>query len=551
MCGAGESARLERDLQITHSEVQPTIVTVSSHSIEGEGNCLPAVCTQATNESAVRELKRQRLTTTPELGSLKDVDPQSSLASPIGRLPTELMGQIFSYFPLFGNPLVLCWVCHYWRVVAMAIGSLWIRPVFSLGSAFFPNDPTADYPGTAATEHVEQMRLWLHRARRSQAVSLSIVRGNNQYRWREIPFLESLIPPYAHCLRSLEIHISQGQLASLLNGCSAFPNLDSLSLRFPVLDFTGWLQHRGFRNMTPRLRNLIIGCGRAISEPHPISTGFLACFPWAQLTSLNMEEVILDFWMWRDVMHQSLSVRTGRFTLRKSSTRDDSHPSVATRLASLHIDFLSQVDIKVFRGFNLPELKCVHIVGYMSEPTERNFVSWAEQHCNNLRRLTLELNICDNKLVELLHCLPNLSTLKLHVDFRVSLLTTEAILTAIQQGHLTALKTLALCCNGATRIYKATRPDMFATYVETLVSAARAWAETAKDRELQIFAEAELLTGLLAQVSSRDTSAAAASVPCPRGGFFVSITGKKSPGEIDIGSSGACIPYGRVHSDGG
>ncbi|KAJ7153744.1 hypothetical protein C8R46DRAFT_1042125 [Mycena filopes] len=532
--------------------------TSRQSSIGGEENCLPraysrSLANQVTNEgnaltpTVAHISKRRRFTTPP-----KD-DPPSVVGSPmIGRLPTELIGDIFSYFSSLSNPIILCWVCHYWRVVAMAMEKLWIHPTFCLGSAFFPNDPLAAYPSVKATQCLEQMCLWLNRARRSNAVSLSIQREGNQYRWRETSFLQTLILPYAHCFRSLEMDVCQGQLASLLDGGSAFHDLEILSLRFPLLDFTRWLHHRGFRNTAPRLRNLIIRSGKTISEPHPISTGFFACFPWAQLTSLNMEDVVLDFWMWRKVMHQSISLRTGRFTLRRCSGRPESNPSVMTRMVSLHIHFLSQVDLKVFRGLNVPEMKSLHIAGYMSEQSEGQFVLWAEQHCSNLRHLTLELNISDHRLLQLLQHLPNLSTLRLHVDFRISFLTTEAILTVIQHGHIKDLQTLALCCNGATRIYKATRPDMFETYVETLVSAVDSWVEMGQSRELQICADVELLAELIAQLSFRGTSVTAESLPSREGGFFVSITNRdrrqQNSSRPSIGVGGirtvpdACIP---------
>ncbi|KAJ7482870.1 hypothetical protein B0H11DRAFT_1723684, partial [Mycena galericulata] len=131
-------------------------------------------------------------------------------------LPTELLGEIFLFFLALDNPMILCWVCNRWRVVAMNMVTLWIHPRFYLGPAFLPTHPDADYTGAKTAQYVEEMSRWMKRARSSESVSLSILRRKCGYRWSEPPLLEVLIRPYAGCFRSLTLDTVQEQMISLL-----------------------------------------------------------------------------------------------------------------------------------------------------------------------------------------------------------------------------------------------------------------------------------------------------------------------------------------------
>jgi hypothetical protein len=78
----------------------------------------------------------------------------------------------------------------------------------------------------------------------------------------------------------------------------------------------------------------------------------------------------------------------------------------------------------------------------------------------------------------------------------------KTILRAFREDHLRSLQTLALCSNGAARLYRVIRSDMFDTCTEALVSSARQWAtEIPRNVGLQVFAEGEVLSCVKTQLS--------------------------------------------------
>ncbi|KAJ7148275.1 hypothetical protein C8R46DRAFT_1044823 [Mycena filopes] len=485
----------------------------------------------------VEALRRELQVARQEIGFLQAILNQGQscrrTTSSIDHLRAELMAEIFLFFSALNSPLLLCWVCHDWRVIATNLTSLWLRPTFTLGPAFFPTHPTANYPDLRVDQFLGQMRRWLDRVHTSHCVSLSILRAGHAYRWKEIPLLETLVLPYANCFRSLEIDASQGQLAHLLDAGLPFPNLEILSLRLPFLDLAGWLPRRGLPNAayptTPSLHRLVIRSAKVISERHPITSAFFSCFPWGQIVSLNMEDVSLDFWMWQKLMHQCSSLRFGEFTLRKCAPTSDHQSSTMTHLTSLLVKFATQIDVGVFEGLTFPAMEKLHITGYASLRGKRNLVAWAQQHGGALRHLTLEMNIADDtSLFDLLPHLLRVEVLRLYLDFRISSVLAKTIIGAIERGNLKSLKALALCSNGVVKRYKTTRPVMFDICIEALISAAEAWVAVSgnpPNQELRILAEGEILSELKTRLR---TVAGIRTVLSPKGGPALHIHHRSS-----------------------
>ncbi|KAJ7482869.1 hypothetical protein B0H11DRAFT_2232246 [Mycena galericulata] len=215
-----------------------------------------------------------------------------------------------------------------------------------------------------------------------------------------------------------------------------------------------------------------------------------------------MAGIVLDPWMWRKIIRTCISLRIGRFALRKGSmVSDDFHPSSLTNLVSLHVKFLPHLDVGLFSGLTFPVVQELHISGYMPMRINSTFVHWIQQCSIPLRRLTLDINILDPVLLEVLRCLPNLVNLKLYLNLCRSIETMQTILGAAHEGHLQSLQVLALRDNGATRVHKSTHPEMLDTYMDALATAAKMWETGAsKTRELQIIADGELLSNLKARL---------------------------------------------------
>ncbi|KAJ7153739.1 hypothetical protein C8R46DRAFT_1042120 [Mycena filopes] len=458
----------------------------------------------------VDELRRKLQVAHGEIKLLQAVLDRRASISPscIGHLPAEVMGEIFLFFAASHSPLVLCWVCHNWRVISTNLTRLWLHPTFSLGAAFFPTNPTASYPDARVEQFVEQMCQWLDRVHSSDSVSLSILRGPHAYRWNEIPLMETLVIPYANCFQSLVIDTTQGQLARLLGAGLTFPNLESLSLHLPFLDLAGWVPQRGGASI-PSLHHLVIRSEKVVGERHPITSAFFSCFPWSQIVSLNMKDVALDFWMWQVLVPQCTSLRFGKFSLRKiATTFNHGHHSTAatitTQLTSLLVKFITQIDVAVFEGLTFPAMEKLHIAGCASVRGKRNLVAWLQEHGACIRRLTLEMNIADDSgLRDLLLHLPRIAVLELYLDFRISCLVASAVLEAIGLGHLKSLNALTLCSNGVVERHKVTRPAMFNTYIEALIFATEAWAagETSH-KGFRIRADGEILAELKPRLAS-------------------------------------------------
>ncbi|KAJ7482893.1 hypothetical protein B0H11DRAFT_1914976 [Mycena galericulata] len=448
-------------------------------------------------------------------------------------LPFELLNKIFWHFLASGSPLVLCWVCHRWRAIAMTAVNLWIQPSFVLGRTFFPKHPDDDYHmNLKARQFIDQMSQWLHRARSSRTVCLSVTRTNREdYRWREEPVLEAIVPPFSSCFRSLSLDTTQSQWFSLIEGRPSFPNLASLSLHLPALDLDHWppCNEDDLYASAPLLRNLTLGAGRVFGGHTRIShvSGFCANFPWSQLTHLDMDGTALKVGLWRKILRRCTSLCVGSFTLEYQTSRVDNYPRdvIFPYLVTLQINVRHPLRISnLFHNMVFPSIESLRIFrDHDSGTFARNGLTSFIQHFAGLRRLTLRVRITNHTLLRILRALPELEKLSLYdVDF-------DPVSRALDMGCIPKLKVLAI---SRTPPRPHTSLHIFDGHIKGLANTAQTWASISrKGWEFRVFSTGEILSGFKSELLAADNTLEAFSVVTPparrqakRGRFYAFTT---------------------------
>ncbi|KAJ7165185.1 hypothetical protein C8R46DRAFT_1035790 [Mycena filopes] len=419
--------------------------------------------------------------------------------SQIELIPAELISEIFLYFLGFSNPLILCWVCRRWRHIGMGLVNLWTHPSFVLGPTFFPLHPTADYTGARERLHIAEMCRWLDRARRSPSISLSIVRHlSTSHRWRQLQLLERLIRPYASSFCSLELDTTQEQLAPLLDGLATFRNLTALSVHIPFLALDDWRWHQGLTGSAPHLQHIAISAEAVAQACY--GSGFTTCFPWHQLTTLDMLHTPLDLNTWHDILRQCTLLSVGSFTIQSNSASIRLPPVTLFQLTSLTLRFQNEFRTRFFntRAFDLlalPMLVALHISANLSWGDSAIFVEWTGRQHAAILKLTLEMQLTDDILFGVLRGLQNLEDLTLHLEYGTG--RCSIVFQAIQEGYLQRLRTLKIfSVIDRQSVGGLAPPLLHSNAIFDLVKTAMTWAALGPqiDWEFQLFADYTILS---------------------------------------------------------
>ncbi|KAJ7482926.1 hypothetical protein B0H11DRAFT_1915006 [Mycena galericulata] len=441
-----------------------------------------------------RSPKRQCLAF-PRNNTVVDVPPA------IDMLPTEVMGEIFLSYLALGNPMILCWVCHKWRSIGMSMVKLWARPTFVMGSVFFPMHPDSDYTGTRESEYVQEMCRWIHRGHHSGAVFLTLLRASrNNHRWKESFFLESLIRPYAGFFESLELDVTQGQLSTLLDGQSNFSGLKSLSLHLPFLALDDWPWHQGMSASAPCLDSLTISAENV--APALGLSGFTTCFPWSQLTTLDMEHIHLGVEMWRHILVKCAPLRAGSFTL-DSCPHGPRESITLHHLISLNIKFKTRdqiqlFDVSAFDSMSFPVLQALQITALVDWSDSHPFVDWMRRQSGMLRVLTLEVRLPDDIMLDMLRSFPNVQKLTMYLHHAV-VECCNPVFQAVQDGHMPQLELLTVRAgapyNTSSRLHWTSPILLHSSVVFELVKVATTWAALGRMTGwgFEVFAEEDIL----------------------------------------------------------
>ncbi|KAJ7148272.1 hypothetical protein C8R46DRAFT_1044820 [Mycena filopes] len=465
-----------------------------------------AQCEITILEALVRDAKDQPVRSSSMEASRTSA---SSLRRPsIERLSSEVMSEIFLYFLPGSTPLTLSWVCRRWRAISLGMAKLWTHPKFVLGPAFFPVHPEADYTGGKEKMHIEQMCRWMDRAHNSGAISLSLRRGSSNYhRWQELPILDFLVKPYADSLQLLDIEISQAHLGALLDGFLGFPILATLCIHLPFLGLDDWAWDQGITWSAPCLQRLVISADAVV----PGFSGFTTCFPWHQLTTLDLLYVALEGDIWLNILKQCHLLQSGSFTIRSSSTYDIEQPIALHQLTFLNIRMQTEFrakffDMKLLHSASFLAVTALHVTARIECEDFLPFSTWVQQQSCLLRVLTLNVTLADNLLLDLLRSVRYLEELTLYFHYSGAR-RSRTLLEALHQGCLQKLRTLTISSEihpHYTPEGTATRTLLHRGAVLDLVRTATTWAALSRQRdwEFQLIAADDLMydvrTALLA-----------------------------------------------------
>ncbi|KAG1816230.1 hypothetical protein EV424DRAFT_1075805 [Suillus variegatus] len=207
---------------------------------------------------------------------VQSIGPPRGSSSPIGRLPTEILAEIFLYcIPEDANwapapdlaPMQLTAVCRRWREIAVNMPNLWRRLRLELGHGDW------------------QQRAFCYDSylKRSRGRQLSLTLECNNNKWTE---LRSLLQTYVAQISSLHVGLSSGTSSFPLVAAD-FGGLEELVIytvgSHPVPAVTHSIMH-SITHLPPNMRNLrLLGM---FSNFQVLSS--LNSPSWAGLTNLEI-----------------------------------------------------------------------------------------------------------------------------------------------------------------------------------------------------------------------------------------------------------------------
>ncbi|KAJ7713934.1 hypothetical protein B0H16DRAFT_1478322 [Mycena metata] len=279
---------------------------------------------------------------------------------------------------------------------------------------------------------------------------------------------------YPGCYRSLHLAVTQDQLSVLFDERLQFSNLQSCSLHFGLLDLDAWLWHQGLRHSAPCLQILAISAETVSSDASTFS-GFIMCFPWSQLTILHMQNTLLECSI----------LQIGSFAVQPNGSRINFRPSIIlSQLFSLRVKFQNQLHFRstvtevfdpvVLNTLTFPSLKALHLTARVDWSDPYPMVGWIRRQPAALSTLTLE-------------CKP--------------------VFRAVQEHLLWHLRVLTIISAAATYVSPGwARFSTLDGLVFDLTETITTWVtlEPRPERELRLFADGEVLSGIKSRLLAFD-----------------------------------------------
>ncbi|KAK7038174.1 hypothetical protein R3P38DRAFT_539183 [Favolaschia claudopus] len=394
------------------------------------------------------EYQKQNTLVFDELGRLR----YAALSRRVLALPLEVLAEIFEHcLPAVEfvspdpatAPLVLCDVCHHWRVVALTTPMLWSS--LSIDMEFLDE--------THWDAYVYLYQTWLSRAQQAP-LTLSI---QNLALLRHSQYLHPVLQAIARMSaqwRTIEFDPTEDDTQLL------FLNEEATSPHFPLLEKVSYINTESDWQSTlasrlsnaPRLREL---CTNSFPLTLPED------FPWAQINTFETRHATLSSCFY--VLDRAVNLVQGTFRIWIDDV-DAVPTSVATldHLEALSIDASPHDDepffiptqatpLSVLRHLKTPALKHLILRHDPFEPHPADispFFSWQSRSAAQLQSLELcRVPASGDTLISCLKVVPSLTQLRLRFLHNVDLNPLFVQFTAI--SFLPKLETMHCQLNNA------------------------------------------------------------------------------------------------------
>lgn len=324
--------------------------------------------------------------------SLREFDEvHTPLLSPIRRLPSEVLGEIFlQSLPdewkrdvnLYRCAVMLPGqVCQRWRDVAIATSNMWSSISIWLG-------PNSEY-------EVELMRTWLARSA-GRTLSLMIIEWRSNLK-NNIPFV-NMVLAHSHRWKYVDFRLSWSMIRALAGAKHHLPTLQHLSMTMnpPNSDIDALLVGPvDTFDTAPKLTSLSL---------HSNAPGLLA-LPWTQLTTIRMRTPAFSLDECYDILQQSPNLVQCDLMPEHSTFRTDPQSFQHNCLRKLSINSATDCG-PLFDSLSLPILCDFEYYNSNNHVwPQAQFVSLLRRSACALRRLALAFPLSALAEDDLLECL--------------------------------------------------------------------------------------------------------------------------------------------------
>ena len=331
----------------------------------------------------------------------------------IHRLPVEILVEVFLFCQA---PLLLSRVCSSWRRIALQTPALWTRLVMEVSF-----DDTWEVP----EQHTQAASYWFSHAG-SHLVDL-VVRADTDYPSLHAgpnaryfaDFMMELVWPRAERIRSLRLSFEgmydiccllqyQDDEDTLPHHVWNFPHLEYLTIDLDTFNVDG-VELTALRSV-PKLHTVVLGCVILSKE-------FDIHLPWAQLTSLTIEDI--EEPLFPVLMAQCLALQTGCFSIRDTDFKEElpAVDATLTRLTTFTIHSVNEFNPSVLDGIHFPALNNFSL--FLMQRID-DFVWKASEHMfrqlASITTLSLGEHITAPDMINILRATENVTTFKVEVE---------------------------------------------------------------------------------------------------------------------------------------
>jgi hypothetical protein len=366
------------------------------------------------------------------------VDIHQTLLSPMRRLPSELISEIFFHClpdeicPLRAKraPLILGMVCRAWRTIALSTPKLWSRLELLIYRY---------YPWRITKECLARAKMY------PLSIALHVPGSTPDNKWIEM--LRSSYKRWQH----LELHLYAWNIDNIFPSKPCFEQLRTLTIRKIYHDPDG-MPEVTFEE-APMLRTVnILEIGAMLP---------LLRLPWHQLTCVC---IICDVYQFIEVLHQCPALAQCSFLEKPARFNSSGFAQVhMTQLHTLSIHLgdgcPEGVLESILDALTLPALRCIRIRGmlYLGMQFELpcHFSSFFVRSGCHLQSLHLSIAIWTNeRLLSILALVPGLAELDIDCSNRSQFATYLALDHQLSENHileisnlLPNLERLTFCCD--------------------------------------------------------------------------------------------------------